>query len=341
MGRVELVVALGLVLGCSCTRFGFEPARGNSADLSGRDTDGDVAGAEGGLPDSTADGPTLDRATPDAAEPDGYSPSALTCSQPQLVGTGAPSYLSEAALRTNGLELLARTQTGEGYSVKRSGSGQAFGAWSPTTLLVGGEDPTFFSAKGSEYAIVAVIEAGSTGRQLKLCVVASGTGCTAVKVGTPGGALLTDDMDGPTVALLSSVALMAFNLNTSAETDILLAETADPTSSGVWLSVPVATVNQAGVKEDDPALSPDGLVLAFNKPAPGMNGDIFVSERKSTAAPFPPARSLTEVNTTAVEGSAHLASLAPTPGGQLRYELFFSSTRGTGNYAVYRSVCTY
>jgi len=265
----------------------------------------------------------------------------LTCSKPQLVG-GATSlpHLSEAALRTSGLTLVARTMSLEGYETSRHAYDQPFGAWTVSALLPGGEDPTFFDLSGAERAVVAQKATTLGARHLELCPMA-GT-CTTLSLklqstGTPIG----EDVDGPSVAALPSGALlMAFdlNFNMGAETEIYLAQgsAADPYT---WSVRPAVEVNQIGVKEDDPALSSDGLVLIFNKETQGMNGDLYVSERSRIDAHFSFPRPLIDVNTAGVEGSAYLAPLPPAE-GKTRYELFFSSDSNTGGaYLVHRSVC--
>jgi hypothetical protein len=248
-------------------------------------------------------------------------------------------HLSEAALRTSGLTLVARTMSLEGWETTRPAHDQPFGAWTESALLPGGEDPTFFDLYGVERAVVAQAETAGAARHLRLCPMA-GT-CTTLSLLQSSGMPIGEDMDGPSVAALPSGALlMAFdlNLNMGAETEIYLAQ-GSAAAPYTWSALPAVALNQIGVKEDDPALSPDGLVLIFNKETTGMNGDLYVSERASTAAAFPAPRPLNDVNTTGVEGSAYLAPLLPAK-GKTRYELFLSSDSNTGGaYLVHRSVC--
>jgi hypothetical protein len=262
------------------------------------------------------------------------------------VGSGSPTYLSEAALRLDGLTLIARDKLEAGYRTTRPAPDQPFGSWTPDTTLQGGQDPTFFQIQGAEHAVVARGIARDGMRKLELWSLGGpATAGDPLSITHAGSGLsVTEDLDGPSVAVLpGGTLLMAHNFNPAAgEPDIYLAQTTNTASpSQGWVTAPVTAVNQVGVKEDDPALSPDGLVLVYNKPSnrPNIDGDLWVSERASTAVPFPSPRPLTEVNSTAVEGSAHLAPMASAP-GQPHLELFFSSERDTGSYVIYRAECS-
>jgi hypothetical protein len=329
----------------SCVRLGFErerPQPQQDADAAmvadaGSALDGDHA--DRGLDLAGDDAPPPDAATPDSSGP----PGTLICSPPQLVGTGSPTYLSEAALRVDRLELVARDQPGNGYSTTRTSPNHPFGPWTPSELLNGWADPTFFAITNAKYAAVATANM-SVARQLAVCKIDSSSSYTCGMISIEhkqSGLNVTEDMDGPSVAVLPGGGLlMAHNLTTSAgEIEIYLAHTSSTSSpTQGWVTGPVPAVNQPGVKEDDPALSPDGLVLVYNFPDSSNMGKLWVSERTSTGVAFPTPRALTEVNSTGVEGSAHLAPKNTTAGKKATYELYFSSNRG-GNYVIYRSVC--
>jgi len=326
----------GVCVGCvcvGCVRLGFDravdPGRDSRVEADGAvDGPGEVGPGDRGAGEALPD---------DGGVPDAAPPGPLTCSNPQLVGTvTGVSHLSEAALRTSGLTLVAHTMSLAGFETSRAAHDQPFGAWTASELLPGAEDPTFFDLGGTEHAVVACANASGV-RHLELCLLPAS--CTPMTVKDPSGLAITADVDGPSVAVLGGGALrMAFNLNDAGgETSIYLAE-ASATAPYTWTAAPATALNVNGAKEDDPALSPDGLVLIFNKETPGSNGDLYVSERASTAQPFQGLRLLTELNTTGVEGSAFLAPLPPAK-GKTRYELFFSSDADGGAYLVHRSVC--
>jgi hypothetical protein len=112
-------------------------------------------------------------------------------------------------------------------------------------------------------------------------------------------------------------------------------------------SAPQEVGSDAAKHISEAALRGDGLELVARgggvgqyKPDSGNIGELWVSERASTTAPFPKPRPLTDVNSTSVEGSAHLAPWKLAGTGKVGYELFFSSERKTGSYLIFRSVCT-
>jgi hypothetical protein len=78
-------------------------------------------------------------------------------------------------------------------------------------------------------------------------------------------------------------------------------------------------------------LTPDGKVALFASDRPdGVGGvDIYRASRASTAEPFSPPELVPNINTTADDLDPQL-----TADGQ---ELFFSSTRNTGTYRLWRS----
>jgi hypothetical protein len=322
---------LWLVIGAgACVRAGFDGPGPDGAPDRGDVVVGDLL--------RVGDGPEgdVDGARPDATVgPLGK----LTCEAPQEVGTSAPVHISEAALTPDGLELVSRDYpAGVAYSTKRPSLSQPFGAWGQSSLLSGWADPTFFVFGNTEYAVVA---STVNPRHLALCKLGAPSDCAALSIRHEAGQPATEDMDGPSVAALPDGSLlMAHNMEQGGETDIYLARTSDANPALGWVTAPVAAVNQAGVKEDDPALSPDGLTLVFNKPDSGNIGQLWVSERSSTTAPFPAPRLLADVNSTSVDGSAHLAPWQAAGAGKIAYELFFSSERKTGDYLVFRSVCT-
>jgi hypothetical protein len=294
-----------------------------------------------GFPDGSEGGPGLDAAvTPDESgtSSDTGPPPKLRCATPQLVGSSYPTVsLSEPGLRTDGLELLARGG-GSTYSTKRTAADQPFGDWSTTSLLPGGQDPTFFIFNGGEHAIVSRSQSTGT-RRLEHCTcTASSCTCAALTITDPSsGQAITDDMDGASVAITSNGLLLAHNVSpgVSASAEIYLATPDDPGDpSAGWTTSLVSGVNKPNYKEDDPALSPDGLVLLFGAPGQAGDSEIWISQRETLSAPFPAPEPLQDVNTTSNEASPYLAPMAGK-----KMELFFRSNR-YGSTRIYHAVCT-
>jgi len=290
--------------------------------------DRDVAAA-----DQAQDSPG-DQLAPDTGPP------RLGCSAPELVGSSPPYPLYEVALRADGLELIAK-KSGQWYSTKRTAQDQPFADWSTTALLSGKQDPTFFEIKGIELAIVATSPGTGLPRVLELCT--SPTTCNALTLKDKSGQTVTDDTDGPSVAVLpGGDLLMAHNIGPGGSGDghVYLATPSDPNDlSQPWVTEPATALDRAGEAEDDPALSPDGLVIVVDGNTSSGDNDLWVSMRPDLSSPFPAQVQLTDVNSSADDGSAYLAPLSSS-GGKTRYELFFSSDRN-GNLEVYRSECSW
>jgi hypothetical protein len=298
--------------------------------------------ADGARPDTAKDAPPADKAPlPDLA-PDGPVPPVLTCKAPALVGASQPGDMSETALRASGLELVA-SYGGNRYGAKRAAVDQPFGTWSQVTLLAGGADPTFFLVKGVEYAVVARSHSGAP-RTLELCLVQSAS-CSklTVKYAATGatGNEVTEDMDGAQVAITAGGALMIHNVGLlgSSDGDVYLASPVDQTDlSKGFTTTRVATMSKPSYKEDDPAISPDGLVVLFGGSTTSNDYDLWYAARATTADPFPAPTQLSSVNSSSDENGPYMAGV--TVKGQQVLELYFRSNRG-GGARIYRAECGY
>ena len=259
----------------------------------------------------------------------------VTCGAPENVGTSSPTNVSEVALRIDGLELVGKAG-GSWHTTSRSAQDQPFGDWTSTSMLSGKQDPTFFSIKGIEMAVVAASPGSGLPRFLELCTFPFSCQKLTVREKSDGQEV-TFDMDGASVAVLADgTVLMAHNIGPggSNSADVYLATLVDAKDiTKGFETEEVSAVNQPNHKEDDPALSHDGLVLMY-----GAEDEIWVSERPDLSSSFPAARKLTDVNSTSSDFGPYLAPLPPS-GGKPRYELFLSSDRD-GSLTVFRSECT-
>ncbi|MCK5798750.1 MAG: PD40 domain-containing protein [Deltaproteobacteria bacterium] len=326
-----------------CTRLGFDTPR--EADLALVDTRADVLLRDAAHDTAPHDTSPHDITAHDTAPADLGPSKPLPCIAPSHVdGTGAWADLREVTLRSDGLTLTARKGSGPGvtYATQRSAWGQPFGLWKsvafPTTTQ---EDPTFFPWKNAEAAIVAKFQTLGGPRSLFFCTLTPSWTCQGIVVRRASTGLpipITDDMDGASVAVLpDGSVLMAHNVAgaTSVGADIYLAHPTIPGDLTNWTTSPILTLTDPNLKEDDPALSPDGLVIIFAATGPGTDGDLWISRRVSLTDPFPTPILLATANSASDESSA---SLAPIPGQPGHYELFFISDRN-GNDQVYRTTC--
>lgn len=295
--------------------------------------------ADGARSDAAKDAPLADKAPlPDLA-PDAPVPPALTCKVPAQVGSSQPGSMGETALRASGLELVA-SYSGNRYSTKRAAVDKPFGSWSQVTLLGGGADPTFFFVKGVEYAVVARSHTGAP-RTLELCLVQSASCAKLTVKYAATGKEVTEDMDGPQVAITAGGALMIHNIGPlgSSDGDVYLASPTDQTDLSQGLTTTrVATMSKPNYKEDDPAISPDGLVVLFGGSTTAGDYDIWYAARATTKDAFPAPTQLSSVNSTADESGPYMAGV--TIKGQQVLELYFRSTR-SGGARIYRAECSY
>ncbi|MCK5798751.1 MAG: hypothetical protein KAI47_16275, partial [Deltaproteobacteria bacterium] len=229
----------------------------------------------------------------------------------------------------------------------RSAWDQTFLEWTPSDAPAQDQaDPTFFTWDTKEYLIAAhnsLPPQQPRPRHLELCDIASMT-CNDITLKTPQDMQIQDDVDGPEVVVLpSGKILMVHNVGTTANHtgDVYLAypKTNPPktrTDLLTWVTSPVPALALPTVKEDDPTLSPDGLVILFYTWInTTTRDDLWVSRRTSLTAKFPPPILLTTAN---ILGNDSEPSLAEDPGKPGYYELFFMSDRG-GTVHVYRTVC--
>lgn len=280
------------------------------------------------LPPGT-DGPLADqRWNPDA------QPTQLVCAAPTPVGTNPPPSLHEAALRVDGLELVASGSTV--YHTTRLTTDMPLGDWEPLTEFLpdGAQDPTFFLDGNEEKAIIAVRPGSNVPRGLQLC--SGSLPCTPIRVfHRTGGDPITYDMDGPTVTTLpTGQLLMAFNVQTDVAdemtADIYLAtpKTSDLTQWEAWR---LPTVNQDGYKEDDPALSPNGTILIFEGKKPAGQDGLWVSFRPALDLEFSTPQKIVMAGMGDPIGQPCLAQVSPD-----KLELFFDI--GTSGQ-IYRATC--
>jgi len=282
------------------------------------------------------DGPPPGEQTPDAPIPDTTPPPQPVCTTPTIVGTTPPTGPRESALRADGL-VLTTLSSGARYSTKRSATDQPFGAWATTTAHPSGGDPTFFSFQGTEFAVVARTTTSGGPRHLELCTLPNNCTKTLIRYAS-NDQEVTDDMDGPSVTILTTKALMAHNIGPGGANsgDIYLASTTN-VSKG-WTTRPVSTLAVAGYKEDDPSLSPDGLVIVFSGLTTTGDTDIWYASRVTLADSFGAPQQLTSANSGKNDRGTYLAEV--TIKGKQVLELYFSSDRD-GTTKVYRSTCSY
>ncbi len=353
------IFVLGLFF-FGCSRYGFPSIDANQASHDARSDDarsGDLQRDQGSLDvprdqpqtseeqrlDAPSDCLSCDVSSLDTHLPDLSISPTLPCKTPQLVGSGStPSDINGAALHTDGLTLVAQTYTSGTYQTCRSAWGQPFGAWSHHPIYPSG-DTTFFAFNSKETAIIAT--QGTTIRHLRLCTEPSWQCSNIVLLNASTGQAITVDADGPEVITLpNGNLLMAHNLGPQGKhsADIYLAHPTKPGDLSTWTTTPVGVAaNTPSISEDDPALSPDGLVILFSAQGPGGDDDIWITRRATPSSPFPRPVLLSDVNSSDREGGT---SLAPVPGQTGTYELFFESTRSTGDKGssvmhIYRTIC--
>jgi hypothetical protein len=293
--------------------------------------------------DGPKDGPPLPEQgvdlTQDAPVPDAAQPPKPVCQAAALVGTTPPTGPRENALRADGL-VLTTLASSIRYSTARSATDQPFGAWATTTAHPSGGDPTFFFFKGTEYGVVNRTPSGASVRALYLCSLPNSCLKTVVKYASTGKEV-TDDMDGASVAVVAGKLLLVHNTGPSGSGsgDIYLAQPVSSSDiSKGWATTPVTSLAVAGYKEDDPALSPDGLLIVYSGLTTSGDSDIWFASRATLSDAFGAPQQLAVVNSAKRDSDVDLAEV--TIKGQQVLELYFSSDRD-GASKVYRSACSY
>lgn len=293
--------------------------------------------------DGPKDGPALPEQgvdlTPDAPLPDAAQPPKPVCQAAALVGTTPPSGPRENALRADGL-VLTTLSSGTRYSTARSATDQPFGAWATTTAHPSGGDPTFFLYKGVEYSVVNRTPSGASVRSLYLCTLPNLCAKVTVKYAASGKEV-TDDMDGSSVAIVGGKLLLAHNIGPSGSGsgDIYLATPVDTSDPAKGLETkPVTTLAVAGYKEDDPALSPDGLLIVYSGLTTSGDSDLWYASRATLSDAFGAPQQLAVVNSAKSDRDVDFAEV--TIKGKQVLELYFSSDRD-GSTKVYRAACSY
>jgi hypothetical protein len=189
--------------------------------------------------------------TPDA--PSGTA--ALTCEQPvPALDTKPAIQLAEPSLDETNTVMLVR---GDGattmYETTRPSPTSSFGAITAATLVPGTiQDPALFSFEGKPYALGAQ---GPSPRKLVLCPdpSANSTCVPIALVDTSTTAAITDDVDGPTVALRDSQLVLVFSRGPD-----LYAATATDSTLLTWMAT---RLELGDFSLDDGALTSDGSLL--------------------------------------------------------------------------------
>lgn len=318
MRQLPWTATLIAICAFGCARYVDPRAHGDAADGSA-----DIAED---LPRDAAD-----FTVPDAAADS--LPTPMRCTPPERVGMQS-LWFAEPALRTDGLVVVGRAPSGY-HSSSRSSPTSAFGSWQALSLDETKRDPHFFSFSNQEYVVVAQ---NPEPRALQICAP-DFTGCVpqVVRYASTGQTVVLD-MDGPSIANLGGGnLLMAHDIGPGGATtgDIYLATLISPgdLSSG-WKTAPVAGLTDPTIKEDDPALSPDGLILLYTHEDGPDSGEIYISRRAHITQPFSPGVPLEDVNSVGYDTGAHLGPWDPP-----QWELFFESDR-SGDRRVYRSICS-
>jgi len=220
-----------------------------------------LAGACGRL-DYDALQATLDGGGSDAALPSVDAGPALTCAMlgPALETAPADPYL-EPSLHVDGLTLVARRTPGPTlFQATRATSSAAFGPFGAVTVVQSDvQDQTFLDIEvlGLGPSVIAMGSTGSGPRSLVLCEDPPAQPCGLVTVFDELGVAITDDIDGPTLAIRDGALVMAFSRG-----------------SEIYLATPRATLAEwdaalfdlgvfglGAVSADDPALTTDGTRL--------------------------------------------------------------------------------
>jgi hypothetical protein len=272
----------------------------------------------------------VDAASDDATQEDSGTELHLVCSEPALAVTTAHTQsVHEPALRTDGLTL---TSTGGGrFEATRPAVGEPFEKWTASAAVPAAtQDPAFF-LHGNKELMIAAFRIGENPRRLRLC---EGLFCSDMSVSDESLDPILIDVDGPSVADLTTPHLLVFNAKEEEQTPgvAYLAVQVDSALS-TWTARRIVELDVANVNVDDPAISPDGTVIVFGN---DDDGDLWSARRGSIDRPFSAPQRMTVVNhATAREVEPELAAL---PSGEL--ELFFRSDRITDAFhRIYRSVC--
>lgn len=105
-----------------------------------------------------------------------------------------------------------------------------------------------------------------------------------------------------------------------------------PPPLGPFTDIQPVTVLNSAADDDDPSFTDDLLEVYFNSSrAPGTDGDLYVSKRASSSAPWGAPAALTEFNTGSVETNAEIS-----PDGLT----FWFSRRVAGDLDIFRAVRT-
>jgi hypothetical protein len=260
--------------------------------------------------------------------PGGLPAPLLTCTSPTEVGSGVID-LQEPAMRPGGLELLARG-SGGWVASQRAAVDQPFGPWQAIDFEPEkGRDATFFTADGTDLAIVAVDNPAEARSELQLC---EGPACQALAiVDQQTDAVIPTGLDGPSVASVDQTLVLAFNAD-----DALYETRANATRPTEWApAVALQQLNELQGSVDDPAIGPDGRWLVFGSNATG-SWELWVTRRQALDQPLDRVELLEISDPGEDEREPELWQL---PDGRL--ELYFRRgipLQGSGS-RIHRAIC--
>jgi hypothetical protein len=179
---------------------------------------------------------------------------ACTTPAPVLAEPPAIDYI-EPALHVDGLTLVARPRAGASQEqASRASTTGLFGAFGPVSVIAAVlEDPTFIVFESQVIAAVAL----RTGpRTLAICIDPSATTtCDPIDVFDDDASLITDDVDGPSLAVIEGELRMAFSRG---DAIYLARPRADALAE--WDAFPLELWAD-GTRFDDPALTADGRFM--------------------------------------------------------------------------------
>ncbi len=324
VGAAALLIALG---GCH-QLLGYssgDAGRGDSAPVIDEDATADGADA------------SFDTAPP-------LPPPSLTCNDPvELVGRLMPEAFFEPAVFPDGLKVAARSlDTADGvYNwsisvIKRPSLDAAFGDWEEVSGQQTVADLSFFP-DGVRFLGA---ETGGETRRLLSCSWAGPCGPDqALSFDAPPGT----DLDG--ADLFFDAKRFLFNAGPdSLSGQIFLAEKAP--AADAWSARALPELELSDRREDDPAISRDGLLVVFAVGAVGRDDedDIWYATRRDESLPFGQPRPIESAAINqlgADEGSPDLSFALSEAAATDRRELFFSSDRDRVDLPrIYHTSCT-
>lgn len=214
------------------------------------DYDGLAASGDGGAADAAGSGS------------DAAMGAYLSCAglAPALATMPADAYL-EPSVHVDGLTLVARRSPGATlFEATRPSESAAFGNFGAVTVVQSDvQDQTFLDVEAvvSGPSVVAMGSTGTAPRSLVLCEDPPTQACGTVTVFDEQGVAITDDIDGPTLAIRDGALVMAFSRGDA----VYLATPRDNLSQWDAYLFDLGVFGLGAASADDPALTPDGTRL--------------------------------------------------------------------------------